>query len=133
MTLAELLEKRAAKLKQMRQIQSAGNLDDEKRAKLNVTPTTLLFNTYGKPWTADGLSSSFYRHRATAMEGDDLPSIHDLRKTAATNMVVTQQRFPDVITDQVLCDMFGWTTGTLAKMKRIYVSDVAVIEAMTSN
>mgnify|MGYP001971932366 CR=1 FL=1 len=32
MTIAELMEKRAAKLAEMRQIQAAGNLDDEKRA-----------------------------------------------------------------------------------------------------
>ncbi len=46
-------------------------------------------------------------------------------------MVIMQQRFPDQITDQVLCDIFGWTSGTLAKMKRIYVSDAAVIQALT--
>ena len=66
------------------------------------------------------------------MTGNDLPSIHDLRKTAATFMVLTQQLFPDVITDQVLCDMFGWKLGTLSQMKRIYVNDGAVIEALTS-
>lgn len=104
---------------------------DAQRSGLKAAPTTLLFNSYGKPWTSDGLASSFYRQRRTAISGDDLPSIHDLRKTAATNMVLTQQRFPDVITDQVLCDMFGWTLGTLSQMKRIYVSDGAVIAAMT--
>ncbi|MEM6554458.1 MAG: tyrosine-type recombinase/integrase [Pseudomonadota bacterium] len=104
---------------------------DARRAKLKAAPTTLLFNSYGKPWTADGLASSFYRQRRGSMSGDGLPSIHDLRKTAATNMVLTQQRFPDVITDQVLCDMFGWTLGTLSQMKRIYVSDGAVIAAIT--
>jgi len=92
-----------------------------------------VFNSRGKPWTADRLSTSFYRHRDKSLEGDDLPTIHDLRKTAATNMVIMQQRFPDQITDQVLCDMFGWTSGTLAKMKRIYVSDAAVIEAIANS
>lgn len=104
---------------------------DARRTKLKAAPTTLLFNSYGKPWTSDGLASSFYRQRRIAITGDDLPSIHDLRKTAATNMVLTQQCFPDAITDQVLCDMFGWTLGTLSQMKRIYVSDEAVIGAMT--
>jgi integrase len=93
---------------------------------------TVLFNSRGQPWTADGLSTSFYRHRDIALESENLPTIHDLRKTAATNMVILQQRFPDQITDQVLSDMFGWTSGTRTKMKRIYVSDAAVIRAMTN-
>lgn len=104
---------------------------DDRRLKLKAVPTTLLFNSYGKPWTADGLRASFYRHRSRSLKGDALPSIHDLRKTSATNMVLAQQRFPEAITDQVLCDMFGWTMGTLAKMKRIYVSDAAIIRAMS--
>ena len=62
----------------------------------------------------------------------DRPTIHDLRKTAATRMVILQKRYPKVITDGVLTDMFGWSAGTLAKMKRIYVSDAAVITAMTA-
>lgn len=105
---------------------------DAKRAKFDAEPLTVLFNSYGKPWTEDGLSSSFYGHRDTVFaDKEDRPSIHDLRKTAATNMVILQKQFPDLITDQVLVDMFGWTLGTLAKMKRIYVSDAAVVEAMT--
>ena len=36
MKLAELMERRAAKLAEMRQIQSAGNLDDEKRAAFDA-------------------------------------------------------------------------------------------------
>ena len=105
---------------------------DAKRATFDAEPLTVLFNSYGKPWTEDGLSSSFYGHRDTVFaDTNDRPSIHDLRKTAATNMVILQKHFPDLITDQVLVDMFGWTLGTLAKMKRVYVSDAAVIEAMT--
>lgn len=61
----------------------------------------------------------------------DLIDIGNLRKTAATHMVILQKQFPDLMTDSVLTDMFGWTQGTLAKMKRIYVSDAAVITAMT--
>ncbi|KCZ54030.1 hypothetical protein HY29_02885 [Hyphomonas beringensis] len=85
----------------------------------------------GKMVGGNGLSTSFYRHRDKALKGNDLPTIHDLRNTASTNMVILQQHFPDQIPDQVLCDLFGWTLGMLAKMKRIYVSDAAVIRAIT--
>ncbi|MEH6409275.1 MAG: hypothetical protein V7741_02025 [Hyphomonas sp.] len=108
-----------------------------RRAKLKASPVTLLFNSRSKPWTPDGVSTSFYRIRDRVFAGTaDGPSIHDLRKTAATHMVILQKSHPElitdqVLTDQVLTDMFGWTPGTLAKMKRIYVSDAAVITAMT--
>ena len=120
----ELLDEIDAKLTALRK---AAKEKDREFAE----PMTVLFNSRGQPWTADGLSTSFYRHRDKAIKSDDLPTIHDLRKTAATNMVIMQQHFPDQITDQVLCDMFGWTSGTLSKMKRIYVSDAAVVQAMT--
>jgi integrase len=102
---------------------------EDHREKLGAKPATLLFNSWGRPWTADGLKTSFYRHREAALSGDK-PSIHDLRKTAATNMVILQKTFPE-ISDGVLCDLFGWTPGTVSRMKRIYVSDAAVIRAMT--
>lgn len=92
---------------------------------------TVLFNSRGHPWTEDGSSSSFYRHRNACGLTDNPPSIHDLRKTAATSMVILQQSYPNEISDAVLVDMFGWTMATLTKMKRIYVSDEAVIAAMT--
>ncbi len=104
---------------------------DEKRESFKVMPMTILFNSYGKPWTEDGFSTSFYRHREECGLTKNPPSIHDLRKTAATQMVILQKTYPDLITDAVLVDMFGWTMATLNKMKRIYVNDEAVIAAMT--
>ena len=104
----------------------------KKELKLKAEPLTVLFNSRGLPWTPDGLATSFYRHRDDVLSADDKPTIHHLRKTAATNMVIQQHRYPDIITDKVLRDMFGWTDDTLAKMKRIYVSDAAVIAALTN-
>ena len=104
---------------------------DEKRRTFEAQPMTVLFNSRGRPWTPDGLSTSFYRHRDKVLEGDDKPRIHDLRKTAVTNMVILQNQFEDLITDKVLTDMFAWTEESLPTMKRIYVSDEAVISAMT--
>ena len=104
---------------------------DRRRETFKVTPVTILFNSFGSSWTEDGFSTSFYRHRAECGLTKNPPSIHDLRKTAATQMVILQKSYPDLITDSVLVDMFGWTMTTLKKMKRIYVNDEAVIEAMT--
>lgn len=106
-----------------------------RRKKLKASPTTLLFNSKGKPWSKEGsgLATSFYKVRDRVLKDPaDRPTIHDLRKTAATRMVILQKRYPKVITDGVLTDMFGWSAGTLAKMKRIYVSDAAVITAITA-
>lgn len=108
---------------------------DAARAKLATAPLTILFSSKGKPWTAEGFGTSFDRHRSRMGLGpeNDGPTIHDMRKTCATNMVILQHLYPTLISDQVLTDLFGWTPGTLAKMKRIYVSDAAVIEAMTTS
>lgn len=104
---------------------------ETKRNQFDQLSTTLLFNSRGSSWTVDGFSSSFYRHRSKCDLGDNPPSIHDLRKTAATRMVILQKSFPHSITDSVLVDMFGWTMPTLSKMKRIYVSDDEVISALS--
>lgn len=103
------------------------------RQTLKILPTTILFSSRGKPWSAEGFGTSFDRHRTNIGLGpkDNGPTIHDMRKTCATHMVILQHRYPSLISDQVLIDLFGWTEKTLTKMKRIYVSDKAVIDAMT--
>lgn len=122
--LRSLLERIDEKLEELKEQQNA-------KGKTFPVPMTVLFNSRGHPWTPDGLSTSFYRHRDKVLSGDAKPSIHDLRKTAATNMVIQQHRYPDQITDKVLADAFAWMADSLPTMKRIYVSDAAVIEALT--
>lgn len=104
---------------------------DAFKRQFKTTSLTILVNTYGTSWTADGLSTSFYNARKKVDLGEPRPTIHDLRKTSATRMVILQHRYPDVITDAVLMEMFTWTPGTLRKMKRIYVNDDEVIAAIT--
>jgi len=106
----------------------------EFRGRFDLAQTTVLVNSRGMPWTADGFSTSFNRQRAAVGLGsaDNGPTIHDGRKTAATNAVILQQRYP-VISDAVLTDWFAWTPADLEKMKRIYVSDAAVIAAITGD
>lgn len=103
------------------------------RENLTTQPTTILISSRGTPWTAEGLGTSFDRQRTKVGLGPDNngPTIHDMRKTCATYMVILQHKYPELISDQILLDWFGWSQNTLAKMKRIYVSDAAVIEAMT--
>ena len=89
---------------------------------------TILFNSRGTPWSADGLSASFNKHRAAhAIE----PTLHGLRKTAATDWIIHQTRNPALITDDMICDQFDWTRATLNRMKRIYVDRGAVVEEIT--
>ncbi len=114
------------------------NLLDEisqKRSRLPKQPETILFSSRGESWTADGFGASFNRHRKLIGFGPDNngPTIHDMRKTCATNLFVLQRRYPAQITDHVFVDMFGWTEKTLSQMKRIYVSDDAVIKAMSNS
>ncbi|MDJ0922079.1 MAG: hypothetical protein QNI84_13210 [Henriciella sp.] len=100
---------------------------DEVRRTFAVAPTTVLFNTRGGKWTPSGASTSFDKVRADC---EITATMHDLRKTAATYWVILQRRHPKIITDQDIIDMFGWTPNTLRKMKRIYVSDEAIINTL---
>ncbi len=102
------------------------------RAKFDVQATTILVRSNGRPWSSEAYGKAFDRHRSKIGLGpnDNGPTIHDLRKTAATHMVILQNQYTE-ITDQVLIDLFGWTDRTLSKMKRIYVDDSAVIAAIT--
>lgn len=108
---------------------------DKKRENLATPPFTILFSNRGVPWTSEGFGTSFDRHRTSIGLGpkDNGPTIHDMRKKCATNLCALQHQYPKQISNQVFIDLFGWTPGTLSKMKRIYVSDDAVIAALSSS
>lgn len=95
------------------------------------TPVPALCREHGRGGL---LRTSFDRHRSKVGLGPTQggPTIHDMRKTCATYTVILQYQYPTLIPDRVLIDLFGWTEKALVKMKRIYVSDAAVIDAMTS-
>jgi integrase len=74
-----------------------------------------------RPWTADGLRSSF----AEAVKAAGVKrTFHDLRRTAATNLVVA-----GISSGQVAMIM-GWSEDDVEAMKRKYVSRRAVVEAV---
>jgi hypothetical protein len=60
--------------------------------KFETPPVTTLFNRSGRPWTADGFSASFNKQRA---RHDLAPTIHGLRKNAATDWIIYQNQRPD--------------------------------------
>ena len=97
------------------------------RGGFETPPMTILFNQRGLPWTPDGFSASFNKHRA---KHELTPTIHGLRKNAATDWIIYQNQRPDLITDDMICDHFDWSRATLKKMKRIYVNRGAVIKAV---
>lgn len=78
-----------------------------------------------RPWTADGLRSSF----AKACKGDpgDVQvkrTFHDLRRTAATNLVAAG------LDNTLVASIMGWAEDDVEAMKRKYVSRSAVVKAV---
>ena len=75
----------------------------------------------GRPWTADGLRSSFAKAcRAAGVSR----TFHDLRRTAATNLLAA-----GVDASQVAMVM-GWEEAAVDALKRKYVSRSAVVRAV---
>jgi integrase len=75
-----------------------------------------------RPWTADGLRSSFRTARKAA---GVKRTFHDLRRTACTRLLAHGD-----MTDGQLALMFGWSEADIQALKRKYVSRSAVAEAM---
>ena len=71
------------------------------RQELDTPPTTVLFSSRGKTWTAEGFGTSCDRHRTSIGLGpkEGGPTIHDMRKTCATHMVILQHQYPALISN----------------------------------
>lgn len=73
-----------------------------------------------RPWTADGLRSSFGKAC-----GDDIKrTFHDLRRTAATALIKAGLENSQVAT------IMGWSEPDVEAMKRKYVSRAAVVASV---
>jgi integrase len=85
--------------------------------------TAVLVNSRGRPWTADGLNSSF----ATAMKKAKLKDrdlhFHDLRGTAATRFYLAG------LSERVIAEIMGWEEDQVAKIIRRYVDRKAALKA----
>ncbi len=83
---------------------------------------TILTTSRGhRPWTADGLRSSFGKACAEAQIDR---TFHDLRRTAATRLVA--EGHPS----SAVAMMMGWEEEAVESLKRKYVSRAAVVESM---
>lgn len=81
----------------------------------------ILTNTRNKPWTTDGLNSSF----TTAMVASKLKErdlhFHDLRGTAATKFYVAG------LSERVISEIMGWEEDAVKKIIRRYVDRKAAL------
>lgn len=82
----------------------------------------ILTTTRGKrPWTADGLRSSFGK---ACDDAKVRRTFHDLRRTAATTLLAAGVEGPQVAL------IMGWSEDDVEAMKRKYVSRAAVVQAV---
>ncbi|MBB3967319.1 tyrosine-type recombinase/integrase [Rhizobium metallidurans] len=76
----------------------------------------ILTNSRKRPWTQDGLASSFWTAKVEAhMQERDL-HFHDLRGTAATNFYTAG------LSIRVIAEIMGWEEDQVEKIIRRYVS-----------
>lgn len=91
-------------------------------ARIDKRGPIILTTERGKrPWTADGLRSSF---RKACQDAGVARTFHDLRRTAATALLSA-----GVDASQVAMVM-GWSEADVEAMKRKYVSRAAVVAAL---
>lgn len=84
-------------------------------------PSTVLSNSYWRPWTASGFGSRF--NDAKAASKIDV-HLHDLRGTFATRGLIAG------LTDQELADILGWSTKDIAAIRVKYVDQARVVVAI---
>jgi integrase len=83
-------------------------------------PVILATKRGARPWTTDGLRSSFAK--ACGRAGVER-TFHDLRRTAATNLLAAGLESARVAM------IMGWAEADVEAMKRKYVSRAAVVQA----
>lgn len=102
-------------------------LYDDLRELLKRIPkrsTAILTNSRKKPWTADGLNSSFTAAMVDAKLKERDLHFHDLRGTAATKFYIAG------LSERVIAEIMGWEEEQVAKIIRRYVSRSAATKAI---
>ena len=95
---------------------------------------TILVNSHGREWTADGFGGSFNRIRDAAQIAhvDEETGIskkkhlHDVRGTFATKLIAG----PAGLSDQQVADMMAWSPQQVADIRRVYVDQARVVVAI---
>lgn len=92
---------------------------------------TVLVNSFGLPWTADGFGNCFIRVRAAAGivhreegEADKPKHLHDVRGTFATRLILAG------LTNQEVADIMGWSPERVGNIRRAYVDQARVVVAI---
>ncbi len=86
--------------------------------------TAILTNTRQRPWTVNGLGSSFSdARRASGLDGRGL-HFHDLRGTAATKFYISG------LSVRVIAEIMGWDEEAVTNIIRRYVSRRAAVDAV---
>lgn len=104
----------------------------ESRARADGAET-LLVNSFGRPWTGDGLGGSFNRIRDAAEifhvdpESGERKAkhLHDLRGTFCTRLITTTD-----LTDAEIAEVMGWSPQRVGNIRRTYVDQSRVIVAI---
>jgi integrase len=85
--------------------------------------TTVLTNSFGRPWTDVGLGNAFMRAKTKAGIGNEL-HFHDLRGNAATRFYVAG------LDKRVIAEILGWTEDSVENTIRKYVGRDAATKAV---
>lgn len=91
---------------------------------------TVLVNSFGEPWSADGFGGSFNRVRDHAQifhvdpeTGEQKAKhLHDLRGTFCTKLLIEGG-----LSDQEAANVMGWSVAQVSSIRRMYVDDLALI------
>jgi integrase len=112
--------------KSLRRIEAHIPLYDALRELLTRIPkrsTTILTNSFGRPWSGAGFGNMITKAKAKAGIGDEL-HFHDLRGTAATRFYVAG------LDKRVIAEILGWTEGSVEAIIRKYVDRTAATKAV---
>jgi integrase len=102
-------------------------LYDDLRAVLVRIPkraTTILTNSRGRPWTADGFGSSFNKAKHDAGMADADLHFHDLRGTAVTRLYNADLKMREI------AEVMAWEEQHVEKIIRRYVDRSAATRAL---
>ena len=93
-------------------------------ARIPKRSTTILTNSRSRPWTRDGLGSSFNKAKIAAGLADRDLHFHDLRGTAATRFYNANLKV------RVIAEIMGWEEEHVEKIIRRYVGRSAATKAI---
>ncbi len=86
--------------------------------------TVILTNSRHRPWTLDGLGSSFNKAKIAAGIAERDLHFHDLRGTAATRFYIAG------LSERVIAEIMAWEEEHVARIIRRYVDRSAATKAM---